>query len=290
MDKEMIYNKPWILQRADPYVYRHTDGQYYFTASLPEYDGIALRRSATLAGLKDAEEVRIWNKHESGIMSFHIWAPELHFLDGKWYIYFAASDKDDIWALRPYVLMCEGDDPLTDPWVEKGMMQAAEDDAFSFTDFSLDGTVFENAGRRYYVWAEKVSVGKKISNLYIAEMETPWKLKTAQVLLATPLANMDEILLVSDNGMGKAILGAMFDPQGRAGKGARCWNFLKNGSAGTKLAGALRLTGERNILISQGTRVTTVPSSAFPVLNLSDKGKPIVLVVPMLNDWVTSVK
>ena len=111
-----------------------------------------------------------------------------------------------------------------------------------------------------------------------------------QVLLATPLANMDEILLVSDNGMGKAILGAMFDPQGRAGKGARCWYFLKNGSAGTKLAGALRLTGERNILISQGTRVTTVPSSAFPVLNLSDKGKPIVLVVPMLNDWVTSVK
>lgn len=193
MDKEMIYNKPWILQRADPYVYRHTDGQYYFTASLPKYDGIALRRSATLAGLAEAEEVRIWNKHESGIMSFHVWAPELHFLDGKWYIYFAASDKDDIWALRPYVLMCEGDDPLYDPWVEKGMMQAAEDDAFSFTDFSLDGTVFENAGRRYYVWAEKVSVGKKISNLYIAEMETPWKLKTAQVLLATPCYDWERI-------------------------------------------------------------------------------------------------
>ena len=33
------------------------------------------------------------------------------------------------------------------------------------------------------LWAEKVGVGKKISNLYIAKMQSPYKLKTAQVLL-----------------------------------------------------------------------------------------------------------
>ena len=193
MDKRAGFNEPWILQRADPYVLRHTDGTYYFTASLPEYDGIALRRSKTLFGLKDAEEVRIWNRHESGIMSFHIWAPELHYLDGKWYIYFAGSDKDDIWALRPYVLECADEDPVTGTWTEKGMIQRADDDSFSFTDFSLDATVFENRGERYYVWAEKVSVGKKISNLYIAKMETPWKLKTAQVLLSTPSYDWERV-------------------------------------------------------------------------------------------------
>ena len=193
MAEELYFNKPWILQRADPYVYRHVDGKYYFTASLPSYDGIALRCADSLAGLREAEEVRIWNCHESGIMSFHIWAPELHYLDGKWYVYFAGSDKDDIWALRPYVLECTGGDPMTDPWIEKGMIQAADDDPFSFTDFSLDGTVFENNGNRYYVWAEKVSVGKKISNLYIARMETPWKLATAQVLLATPCYDWERI-------------------------------------------------------------------------------------------------
>ena len=42
------YNKPLVLQRADPYVYRHTDGYYYFTASVPEYDCIELRRAKTL--------------------------------------------------------------------------------------------------------------------------------------------------------------------------------------------------------------------------------------------------
>ena len=186
-------NETWIEQRADPYVYRHTDGTYYFTASLPAYDGIALRSSKTLGGLKDAEEIRIWEAHKKGPMSFHIWAPELHFLDGSWYIYFAGSDVDDIWALRPYVLECKDADPLTGTWTEKGMIQAADDDPYSFTDFSLDATVFEDHGKRYYVWAEKVSVGQKISNLYIAEMASPYKLKTAQVLITSPTYDWERV-------------------------------------------------------------------------------------------------
>lgn len=109
------YNKPFILQRADPYVYRHVDGSYYFTASVPEYDRIILRRADSLMGLKSAEEVTVWKCHESGPMSMHIWAPELHFLEGKWYLYFAAGEREDKWKIRPYVLECEGADPCRDP-------------------------------------------------------------------------------------------------------------------------------------------------------------------------------
>lgn len=184
--QEAVYNKPWILQRADPYIIKHKDGFYYFTASVPTYDCIILRCAKSLWELKDAEEHIIWNKHDLGIMSQHIWAPELHYIDEKWFIYFAAGDKDDIWAIRPYVLECEGQNPITDKWIERGKMQPAREDTFSFEAFSLDGTVFENKGRYYYVWAEKVGVGKQISNLYIAEMKSPYQLKTAQVLLTTP--------------------------------------------------------------------------------------------------------
>lgn len=186
MNREYDINKPWIMQRADPYVYRHTDGSYFFTGSMPKYDCIALRKSKDLLGLAQAEETVIWRKHESGPMSEHVWAPELHYLDGKWYIYFAAGERDDIWKIRPYVLECESDDPMAGPWKEMGKMQAADGDEFSFQAFSLDGTILENRGRRYFIWAEKVSVGRQISNLYIAEMESPIKLKTMQVLLTTP--------------------------------------------------------------------------------------------------------
>ena len=186
MDTQLKFNEPWILQRADPYVYKHTDGTYYFTASVPAYDGINLRHADTLAGLQKAEEVEVWHKHEKGPMSEHIWAPELHYLNGCWYIYYAGSDVDDIWALRPYVLECKDEDPMTGTWTELGKMKAADEDEFSFEAFSLDATIFENKGEHYYVWAEKVGVGQQISNLYIARMERPDKLATVQVLLTTP--------------------------------------------------------------------------------------------------------
>jgi len=186
MDKKLEFNRPWILQRADPYVYRHTDGQYYFTASVPAYDRIVLRRADSLAGLAEAEENTVWTAHESGPMSKHIWAPELHYLFGKWYIYFAGGEVEDIWAIRPYVLECQGNDPINDPWVEKGKMKEAAEDEFSFRAFSLDATIFEDNGEYYYVWAEKVGVGRQISNLYIAKMENGYTLKTVQVLLTTP--------------------------------------------------------------------------------------------------------
>ncbi len=186
LNNELEFCSPWIFQRADPYVYRHTDGTYYFTASVPEYDRIVLRKAKSLAELPDAPETEVWHKHESGPMSIHIWAPELHYLDGAWYIYYAGGDKDDIWKIRPYVLECRDEDPITGTWKELGKMQRADDDEFSFEAFSLDATVFESCGVRYYVWAEKVGVGRQISNLYIGRMEKPWKLATVQVMLTTP--------------------------------------------------------------------------------------------------------
>lgn len=180
------YNIPWISQRADPYVYHHSNNKYYFTASVPEYDRIVLREGENLESLRSAQEHVVWGKHNSGIMSKHVWAPEIHYLDRKWYIYFAAGEMEDVWKIRPYVLMCDDEDPISGKWIELGKMQRADQDEFSFEAFSLDATVFEACGKHYFIWAEKIGVGKQISNLYIAELETPNKLKTVQVLLTTP--------------------------------------------------------------------------------------------------------
>lgn len=173
------YPSPLIEQRADPYIYKHTDGYYYFTGSYPEYDRIVLRRAKTIENLPDASETVVWEKHESGIMSEHIWAPELHYIDGKWYIYFAAGEKDDVWAIRPYVIETEAANPLEGDWVEKGQINT------EFQSFSLDATTFEVNEKRYLVWAQKVE-NDTVSNLYIAEMSNPWTIKGKQVLLATP--------------------------------------------------------------------------------------------------------
>lgn len=179
------YNSPLVMQQADPYVLKY-EGKYYFTATFPNYDKIELKCVEHLNDIESAPARTIWVKHETGEMSYHIWAPEIHCVMGQWVIYFAASQKDAIWELRPYALVCDGDDPMTGTWREAGMMQAAEDDHYSFKDFSLDMTVFENNGKWFTVWAEKVRGRFGISNLYIAELQTPTKLGSLQVLLTTP--------------------------------------------------------------------------------------------------------
>lgn len=169
-----------VEQRADPWAYLHSDGYYYFTGSVPEYDRIELRRAASLDGLHEAEAVNIWHKHESGIMGGYIWAPEIHHIDGKWYIYFAAGKAEEKFAIRIYVLECEAENPLQGQWLEKGQVKT------NWESFSLDATTFEVGGRRYLVWAqEDMSIGKG-TNLYIAEMSNPWTITGEQVMIAAP--------------------------------------------------------------------------------------------------------
>ena len=185
-----LYADPFIKERADPYIVDGEDGYYYFTASYPAYgsvdkgyDRIILRRSNTVGGLSSAEEKTIWKAHSSGILSKHIWAPEMHRIGSSWYIFFAAGASDNIWAIRPYVLKCDGD-PYTGNWTECGQMQASAGDSESFANFSLDMTYFENNGKHYVIWAEI----KGDSSLFMAEIDPsqPWKLISKPILLTKP--------------------------------------------------------------------------------------------------------
>ena len=64
--KASEFVNPFIEQRADPFMMKHHDGYYYFTASVPEYNRIELRRSKTIDGLRTATPVDVWHKHEAG--------------------------------------------------------------------------------------------------------------------------------------------------------------------------------------------------------------------------------
>ena len=149
--------------------------------------GLFLRAANDLGGLVHAEEKTLWVRHESGPQSIHIWAPEIHYLFGGWYIYYAAGDKDDIWNIRPYVLHCKGQNPMKDEWEELGMMQAADSDEFFVPClFSGRDGVLNTGENGIISGRKKTGVGRQISNLYIGKMAAANKLCTDQVLLTTP--------------------------------------------------------------------------------------------------------
>lgn len=170
---------PLIFQRADPWVLRDEDS-YYFTASVPEYDRIILRKANSIAALSNAAEIVLWHRPPSGKMAGHIWAPEIHRVNGKWYVYFAAGDGDDVFRIRTYVLTCEGDDPMANRWSVLGQLQTAWD------TFTLDCTAFEHRGVNYLCWAQQEPGIETNSNLYLAPIETPTTLAAPQIRLTIP--------------------------------------------------------------------------------------------------------
>lgn len=203
------YPNPFILERADPYITKGPDGYYYFTASYPMksdndaegYDRVILRRSKSLLGLADAEEISIWKVNDSTNTHRFIWAPELHFIGGRWYIFYAgSSDSKNRWAFDCHVLMCDTNDPYTGHWIEKGKFQSLPEDSFSFSGFSLDMTYFEVKGKSYVIWAQHNE--EKNSCLYIGQVNPlePWKLISMPMLLTKPEYDWENVRYAVNEG------------------------------------------------------------------------------------------
>lgn len=177
---EVAFHNPLVLQRADPHVTLQADGWYYYTATVPEYDRIEIRRARTLDELGQAEARVVWRKHARGEMGAHIWAPEMHRIDGKWFIYFTAAPADRIWEIRLYVLENASSDPFRGAWVERGQLKTG------WESFSLDATTFAHRGQRYLVWTQRAPDGSRGTNIYIAGMDSPLSIAGPATLLTRP--------------------------------------------------------------------------------------------------------
>lgn len=213
---------PLIEQRADPYILRHTDGFYYFMGTVPEYDRLELRRAETIPGLAAAEPKVIWRKHATGVMGAHIWAPEIHFIDGQWTIYFAAGEAGKIWNIRIYVLENSAANPLEGAWIERGQLKT------QWESFALDATTFALHGTRYLVWAQHNPAEKNNTDLYLAKMDTPASITGTPVRLSRPEFDWEKIRYAVNEGPAVLVRnGRVFVTYSAAGTGAEyCLGLL----------------------------------------------------------------
>lgn len=185
--QNLKFDNPIAEQRADPWVHKTADGIYYLIATVPEYDRIVIRKATTINGLKSANEKVVWRKHEKGVMGHHIWAPELHRINEKWYIYFAAGEAENIWNIRMWVLSNPSDDPMQGEWEEEGQIVTQRE------SFSLDATTFEHRGKRYLIWAQNVRGGDHGTALVLSEMKNPTTLIGPEVILTEPEFNWERM-------------------------------------------------------------------------------------------------
>jgi GH43 family beta-xylosidase len=166
-----LVNPIFPAPSADPWVVQHC-GIWY--ALLAYGRTLQLRAAPLLSELRTVEPITVWRAPESGLLSRNIWAPELHFLDGRWFIYLTGDDGNNdnhrMWVL-------EAETPLG-PWRNRGKIETG--------GWAIDGTVLEESGRRYFIWSGWPGHCNGQQNLYLAEMRNPWTLAGPRVLLSQP--------------------------------------------------------------------------------------------------------
>ncbi|WP_328996903.1 family 43 glycosylhydrolase [Kribbella sp. NBC_01245] len=150
---------PWMVYDNGTYHLLYTHGDKLVGAS-----------ATSVTGLSTAPQQTLWTP-TAGESCCNLWAPEIHKLNGKWYLYYTADNGTDA-NHRMFVL--ESDQPMG-PYVFKAKL-----DTGPF--HSIDGSVLKLPdGRLFQVWSSGRSDGQ---HLYIAPMSDPWTISGPPVLLA----------------------------------------------------------------------------------------------------------
>lgn len=172
---------------ADPWVVRN--GPSYYLSESSD-NGIWIYKSSTLTSLKQ-NGVKIWSAPSSGWNSANIWAPELHLIDGLWYVYYAAGNSGPPFiSQRAGVLQSTTSDPQG-PYIDRGMLYTGDDVQGGTGEvWAIDLTVGGINGQLYAVWSgweQNATTDRTPQNLYIARMSDPVTISSNRVKIASPI-------------------------------------------------------------------------------------------------------
>ena len=187
---EISFQNP-IAGFADPSIVYH-EGYYYYTYANGYNGGMGLwmAKAVNLCDIGKVEPILIWSQKLTGQAKemTALWAPQLYFMDGRWYIYAAAQtskDKASGADLRyPYVWIGQVDDP-TGPYEYFGCMENIDPDAYTY----LSPRVIKHGGKWYMFMSgfyTKEDTNPHTQRMRVCELESPTKMASKQIVISSP--------------------------------------------------------------------------------------------------------
>jgi GH43 family beta-xylosidase len=186
---QQTFTNPLLPSGADPFSF-YKDGYYYYTHTTGR--NVTLWKTKTLSDLKSAEKKVIYTPPANTNYSRDVWAPEIHFLRGKWYAYFAADDGQNR-NHRMYVLENASADPMQGEWILKGKVADPND------KWAIDGHVFEYQKQLYMLWSGWYGDENGQQDIFIAKMKNPWTIDGQRVRISAPQYDWETIGDLNDN-------------------------------------------------------------------------------------------
>lgn len=168
---------PWLVKQGSDYIYCYTQN-----------NAIYVSRSKLMT--KQGEIRIIWKAPETGWNQACVWAPEIHYIGVRWYVYYAAGESGPPFIhQRTGVLRSKTSDVFSE-YEDLGMLYTGDDSSVPESNiWAIDMTVFEHNGKLYTVWSgweKQVDTDKTQQHLYIQEIKNPFTLKGKRVLLSSP--------------------------------------------------------------------------------------------------------
>ncbi|NII12194.1 glycoside hydrolase family 43 protein [Oleiagrimonas sp. C23AA] len=173
-----------LFKGADPWVTR-VDGMYYFSGSNCGKAALCIKRSRSLSGLASAPWIGVWSpSHKKAPNAKDVWAPELHHVNGRWYIYFAA-DAGDNDHHRLYVVSADrpqGPYKAADTGAPYGRLKE------SSNHWAIDPDVFHGAdGKLYITWSCTNHADSRFpQRVCLARMSDPTHIASKTAFISTP--------------------------------------------------------------------------------------------------------
>ncbi len=176
---------PWMVKKDNDYVYCHSINN--------SLRAIAVYRSSRLT--KREEKKIIWTAPASGWNKSCIWAPEIHFIEGHWYVYFAAGESGPPYIYqRTMVLRSKTEDVFSD-YEDMGQLYTGDNPNEPNSNiWGIDMTVLEHKGKLYAIWSGWINqemTDATPQHLYICEMSNPYTLKGTRVKLSSPIESWE---------------------------------------------------------------------------------------------------
>lgn len=179
---ERTISNPVAPDGHDPWVTQF-DGLYHYCYS--HRGAIWVNSAAKIEKAVQFEGRQVWRPQRGMPYSRELWAPELHRLEGRWYIYVAADDGRNE-THRMYVLEAETDDPAGD-YTIRGKISDPSD------RWAIDGTVMQHAGQLYFIWSGWEGDTNVAQNLYVARMKDPLSIEGPRSLISRPEHDWEQI-------------------------------------------------------------------------------------------------